>query len=325
MKHKLSITITILAMFLAIQFLGLYVVDSYSPVQKQVINPETGELENVSVNPLPKIFQTPEPKEEKDFWFFFIQIIPAFIIAILLIIILSKYKLKFFMRLWFFVVIVLALYLTINAFLMQIPYQNMFIYSIIIAFILAIVKIYRPHFIFHNITEFMIYPGIAAVFVPILNIWTVSLLLVLISFYDVWAVWHSGIMQKMAKFQMNELKIFGGLMIPYFSEKVRNKIKKIKQKAKKAKTKKQKQKIRNKKVKISLAILGGGDIVFPIIAAGVVMRTPGFSITDALFVTFGALAGLTYLMIITKKNKYYPAMPFITAGIFIGLILSLFI
>ncbi len=78
-------------------------------------------------------------------------------------------------------------------------------------------------------------------------------------------------------------------------------------------------KIENKKFKINIAILGGGDVVFPIITAGVFMRA--YDLTSALFIIFGALAGLTWLFIITKKGKAYPAMPYITAGIFAGLIL----
>jgi presenilin-like A22 family membrane protease len=81
---------------------------------------------------------------------------------------------------------------------------------LVIALPLAFTKIYGRNFLVHNLTELFIYPGIAAVFVPILNIWTIIVLLILISIYDMWAVWHSGIMQKMAKYQINQLKIFSG-------------------------------------------------------------------------------------------------------------------
>jgi len=61
------------------------------------------------------------------------------------------------------------------------------------------------------------------------------------------------------------------------------------------------------------------DVIFPIITAGVFMAS--FGIVPAIFVTLGALAGLSYLFIQTQKGKYYPAMPYITIGIFIGLAL----
>ena len=72
-------------------------------------------------------------------------------------------------------------------------------------------------------------------------------------------------------------------------------------------------------MKVNIALLGGGDIVFPIIAAGVFLVK--YNLTAALFVTFGALVGLGTLLLFSEKKKSYPAMPFITAGIFLGMII----
>jgi presenilin-like A22 family membrane protease len=132
-----------------------------------------------------------------------------------------------------------------------------------------------------------------------------------------WAVWRSGIMQKMAKFQMEELRIFGGFLIPSASDKIKKQIERIKQKYK---GKKMPDRVKKRKFKVNLAILGGGDVIFPIIAAGVFMRA--FGLIPALFVTGGALVGLTFLFLITKKGKAYPAMPYISVGIFLGMILA---
>jgi len=136
-------------------------------------------------------------------------------------------------------------------------------------------------------------------------------------------------MQKMAKFEMEELHIFGGFLIPTISKKVKAQIQRIKQKYQ---GKKIPAKIKKKKFKVRLAMLGGGDVIFPIITAGVFMRAYSkqalFGIAGlipALFIIFGALAGLTYLMFITKKDKAYPAMPYISAGIFAALILWKFL
>lgn len=129
----------------------------------------------------------------------------------------------------------------------------------------------------------------------------------------------------MAKFEMEELRIFGGFLIPTMSKKVKAQIQKIKQKYKGKKIPK---KIKTKKFKVNLAILGGGDVIFPIITAGVFMRAyPQQSLfgimglTPALFIILGALLGLTFLFSITKKGKSYPAMPYISTGIFAALIL----
>ncbi|MGC9309713.1 MAG: presenilin family intramembrane aspartyl protease [Candidatus Nanoarchaeia archaeon] len=308
MKHKLSITLTILGMFLLIQFIGLYVVNIYSPTQQQIVN-ETGQVENITIkNPLPYNLEPPEQAMDNP-WQLFYNLLIGFVLAIFLIMIFMKYKWKTIIKIWFFVVIILALSISINAFIHNLAYSSLI--AFFIALPVAYFKVYKPNIYLHNITELLIYPGIAAVFVSILTPITIAILLILISIYDMWAVWHSGIMQKMAKFQMDELKIFGGLMIPYIPKKLRAKIKKSKKSKK------------NKKIKVSLGILGGGDIVFPIIAAGSFLRA--FGLIPALLVIAGAFAGLTFLMFLTQKGKYYPAMPFISGGIFIGMIISFLI
>ena len=50
MKHKAIITITLLAMFLITQVIGLFVVNMYAPTSQTIIDPETGELKFI---PLP--------------------------------------------------------------------------------------------------------------------------------------------------------------------------------------------------------------------------------------------------------------------------------
>ena len=77
-------------------------------------------------------------------------------------------------------------------------------------------------------------------------------------------------------------------------------------------------KIQIKKFKVNFAILGGGDVVFPIITSGVFYRA--FGIIPALAIMVGAFVGLAVLFMISKK-KPYPAMPYITAGIFTGLLI----
>lgn len=316
MKHNVKITIILIAMFLVTQIIGLLVVNSYLPKKTLVFNETSNQFENVTIEQLPKGFQPPELKTSYDFFSIFINILIAFIIAIGLMFLLSKIKITLILRIWFFIVVIIAIGLAFNALLKQfisgeifgISYS--FLFSLIIAIPLSIYKIFKRNLLIHNLTELVIYPGIAAVFVPILNIWTATLFLVLISAYDMWAVWKSKLMVKMAKFQMNEMKIFAGFFVPYMTKKLREKIAKLK----KSKTKK-----KGKSIKISLAILGGGDVVFPIITAGVFLKFAG--VIPALFVVLGAVLGLLSLFIISEKKKFYPAMPFITAGIFIFLLI----
>ncbi|MBS3086983.1 hypothetical protein J4226_00125 [Candidatus Pacearchaeota archaeon] len=316
MKHKLSVTLILLGMFLLTQFIGLFVINAYTPT----INETTGQIDNLS-NPLPFGLQTPEDEPTPTF----LSLILSFALAFALIFTLMKYKWKMVIRLWFFLVITLALALSINAILKYSTLTNISLIALAIAIPLSFTKIFFPNFYAHNLTELLIYPGIAAVFVPILTPMSIIALLILISIYDAWAVWESGIMQKMAKFQMDELKIFGGFLIPSASQKVKDQIQKIKIKYE---NKEMPKSVKEKKFKINLAILGGGDVIFPIITAGVFLRAYpeqilfGISgLIPALFIIFGSFAGLLSIFLFSEKGKAYPAMPYITTGIFASLLL----
>ncbi|MFH1365485.1 MAG: presenilin family intramembrane aspartyl protease [archaeon] len=306
MKHNLKITAILLLMFIITQFMGLLVLYA-DPLKVDAISSD-GTIQQIS-NPYLTWLSPVEAKTQADFTSFFVQIVLAFILAVGILFFLMKFKLESFLRGWFFLVVAIALFITFLAFEKIIPFMIEIKVALILAAVFALIfsylKIYKRRLFIHNFTEILIYPGISAVFVPLLNIYTVLSLLVIISVYDAWAVWKSGIMQKMAKYQMNKLNIFSGFFIPYVSKKIRARIKEMK----KSKSK--------KKIKVNVAILGGGDVIFPIITSGVIMKS--FGIIPALFVILGAVLGLSYLFFFAEKKKFYPAMPFITAGILIGL------
>jgi presenilin-like A22 family membrane protease len=278
MKHNVKITTILLLMFIVAQVIGLIVISLY---QGQT---------------LPYGMQPPEMTPSASIS----SIIISIFLAVSLVLLLMRIKANWVIRIWFFSVVAIALAMTFNAFT-----QNILPYSAAIALIagviLSYVKIFRRDILIHNLTELLIYPGIAAIFVPMLGILSVSILLVLISAYDIYAVWHSEVMQKMAKFQIQELKLFAGFFVPYMTKPLPKQARKM------------------KKVKVHLAILGGGDVVFPIMAAGVMLIAYGW--LAALFVSAFAALGLLYLFIKAEKGEFYPAMPFISAGCFIGMAL----
>ena len=307
MKHNVKITIIILSMFLVTQFIGLFVINEYA-TQKYI----DGEVVDVNASKvLPYGMEVPEIEGEdnENYEGKFLSLLIAFVFAIALLFLLTRFKAKYVMKTWFFLVTILALGLAFTAFLPSIKYASLI--GLALAIPLAIGKVYKRNFIVHNFSELLIYPGIAAVFVPLLNLTTMIILLVIISLYDMWAVWKSGIMQKMAKYQMDELKIFSGFYLPYASKKQKEKIRKWR---------KEKEDLSKKRMKISVAILGGGDVVFPIITAGVVLKTWG--IWPAIGIIFGALFGLAALLMFSEKKKFYPAMPFISGGIFLSMLIS---
>ncbi len=311
MKHSIKITLVLVVMFFIAQLIGIFVASVYAPKTVQVINETTGALENKTGYPnLPSQFKPPEDVSPKGALY---SIIFAVFLGVILMLSLMKFKAEIFLKSWFLVVIVIGIALCLNAFiikLLRISIPNSFYLALLISIPLGLLKMFKRNMFVHNITELMIYPGIASVFIPLLSVWTVVFLLFIISIYDMYAVWHAGFMQKMAKYQIEKLKIFSGFFVPYFGKKERELIRN----AKKSNTL---HKLKNKKIKINVAILGGGDVVFPIILAGVVLQALGLA--QALIIALGATAALSFLFYISEKGKFYPAMPFISAGCLIAL------
>jgi len=263
MKHTLEVTIILLVLFLAAQLIGLFVTQKY--LDKN----------------LPYNVERPKFEEKTSF----IQIFLIIIIATAMVFILTRFKAFGLWRIWFFlgVCFTLVISLTIIAEFFGLSRFVSERLALVVALILAALKIFKPNVYIHNFTELFIYGGLAAVFVPIMNLFSISILLVLISIYDAIAVWKTKHMIKLAKFQ-SKLKLFIGLLIPY-----------------------------GKKTK---AILGGGDIGFPLLFAGVVLKQFGF--IKALIIPFFVGLSLLFLLMIGKKDRFYPAMPFLSAGCFLG-------
>ncbi|MEK6914911.1 MAG: hypothetical protein AABW83_04635 [Nanoarchaeota archaeon] len=309
MKHNKKITLILICMFIITQLIGLLVVSSY----------------NNGIE-LPFGMEPPEDIKESSLVGGLSSIITAFFIAILLFFLLMRINAHTFIRLWYFFVTTLALGLTIYVVLFLIGIDSQII-SLIFALPLSYIKVFKRNLWIHNITELLIYPGIAAVFISFLDnvfgpkvILATIIILFIISIYDIWAVWHSKVMQKMAEFQMNNLKFFTGFFVPYADKKEKEKIRLLKEKNIGKTDSEIEKEFRKAKIKVNLAILGGGDVIFPIISAGIFYKNYGL-ISGLLILVFSTIA-LSLLFVLAKKGKYYPAMPFITTGLYFGMWLS---
>ncbi|MBW2995862.1 hypothetical protein KY332_01030 [Candidatus Woesearchaeota archaeon] len=291
MKHSLKITIILALSFLLSQIIGLAVVNEYIDHSTSV---ETG---NVTWTALPYDIARPEVEESSSFIF----IIAAILLGTLLVFLIIKFGKVYLWKTWFFLAVAVTLVVAFKTFMPQ-------VIAALLALILAGYKIFKPNVYIHNITELFIYGGLAAIFVPIINVFSVIMLLLLISIYDMIAVWKSKHMIKLAKFQ-SKSKVFAGLLIPY------KRIKKPKVKVHPSEL---------KKVKVKTAVLGGGDIGFPLIFAGVVMK--GLMLANpeligflkALIIPIFTSIALLFLLVKSKKDKFYPAMPFLSIGCFVG-------
>ncbi len=311
MKHTFTATTFLILIFVLAQLAGLLIINEYVDIGQSSKTGEAVINQDVYNN---SIGGAPPPVENK--LFSALLIFFAILAGTLILLFLIKHRLGKFMKLWFFLAIVFCLAKAFSPFILNaaknltpsiVSYSKYF--AVLLAVVFGLLKLYRNNVFIHNFTEIFIYGGLCAFVVPILNIVYASILLVAISIYDMYAVWHSKHMVKMAKFQSKE-QMFAGLMIPYSRDK-------------------------GKKVPLSIgkdseigapkddsgvktAILGGGDIAFPLIFSGVLLWETG-SFLNSFIVTIASAAALSLLFYFSKKDKFYPAMPFISAGCFVGL------
>ncbi|MEK6950139.1 MAG: presenilin family intramembrane aspartyl protease [Nanoarchaeota archaeon] len=286
MKHHPLITSILLLTFLAAQFIGLAIVYKY------IDQTQSAEQGKTIFKPLP-IGERP-PVEEKTSY---IPVLLAILLGTGLLLLLIRFHLDWVWKAWFLIAVVVSLTVALAAFIPALP-------AFLISLAAAAWKILKPNVWIQNFTELFIYGGLAAIFVPLFNLRSISILLVLIAIYDAYAVWKSKHMVTLAKSQAKS-RIFAGLLIPYKMGKL---LKPAKPPGRE---------VERVPVKVRTAILGGGDIGFPLIFAGVVLKQLG--LWQSLVIPFFALAGLALLLLIADEKKFYPAMPFISAGCLVGL------
>ncbi len=294
MKHKGLIIFFLVLIFFISQVIGLYVTTKHAGKSTLPLNIERPQIENKSIS--------------------FIPIAIFIIIATVLGLLLIKFNLGRLWKIWFFFGIFLTLVISFSAFIDE-------KIAIILGLSLALIRILKNNVFVHNFTEIFIYGALSAILSPILNILSAFLLLCIISVYDYIAVYKTKHMIKLAKFQ-GKSHNFAGLMIPYnlstgkktMKASMSGKIVAGKEEAKENEG--------------SIAILGGGDIGFPLLFAAVAMTQYGLPMIDYrtyIIPVFSSIA-LTGLFVFGSSKKFYPAMPYITAGCTAGfLVLRLLI
>jgi len=219
MANKISVKIVLLILFLITQIIGIAVLNEYN---KPII--DINQINATGDNATRQLPFNLEESNDTTIWDLLLSILLAFILFFTLM----RYKLKYIIKSWFFIIIVLAITVSLNAFLDG-GSTIAQIVALTMAIPLTILKLIRPSVIIHNGTELLIYPGIAAIISTLMNPLGIIVVLILIAIYDAWAVWKSGIMQKMAKYQMEEVKIFGGFLIPLLDKKTKLMVEKLKQ------------------------------------------------------------------------------------------------
>lgn len=274
MKHPLKVTFLLFFLFLIAQVIGLGIIRSYLSVETVIVGNQTVVMQ--TWKELPYHVERPDFAEETSY-------IPLFLIILLAtVIVLILFKLKAFRlwKFWFFLSVWFCLVIAFKVFFGE-------AIALALGFVLAFLKVVRKNMTIHNITELFLYGGLASVFVPVLSVWSATVLLVLVAIYDAIAVWKTKHMVHLAQVQ-TKLKLFSGLMVPYGKSK--------------------------------FAVLGGGDIGFPLFFAGAALKTFGWM---SLVVVLCSSLSLLGLLLYARKNTFYPAMPFLAGGCLLGYLLLL--
>ncbi|MBI4149974.1 hypothetical protein HY488_01070 [Candidatus Woesearchaeota archaeon] len=315
MKHSIKITLFLVGLFLVTQLFGLTTVNKYIQ-PKETISP-TGNITIEIEHPVTVLGEPPRVENKSSSY---IYIMLGVLLGTGLLFLFIKFNIQKIWKYWFLLSVFVTLAVAFGV------YMNPYL-AVGAAVALGWWKVYRPNVWVHNLTEIFIYTGIAIIFISILNLLSAFILLLLISVYDMIAVWKSKHMITLAKFQ-TEAKVFAGLFIPY----------------KRMGRKKGEEKIiLPKKVlvkptraahtmplppseKMKNAILGGGDIAFPLLFASAAMerlievnhlgKAAALGFSGIIAIT-SAIA-LLILLLKAREDTFYPAMPFITVGCFAG-------
>jgi presenilin-like A22 family membrane protease len=280
-------TLQLILLYLCAMLIGVLVLPTYIDFKQTA---QTGET---TINTGAYIVDPVIPENETSSAF---TLIVGVLIATGLILLLIKYNVMWLMKAWMTLSFATALFIAFYGLLVHLP--GRLILSILIALAIAIGAVILKNRMTHTISQLFIYAGIAALFVPIINVLGATILLAIMCVYDVWMVNHSKQMVTLAQSQIKE-KLFAGIVVGEPSP--------TPSKATGKRT---------------AAIVGGGDIAFPLIFAGAAMKHTG-SIWTGVFCVVGATIGLSVLFWLGSRGRYHPAMPAVSGGVMLGFVLAI--
>ncbi len=290
MKHNLAVTLILLTLFFVTQMVGLGLIAS----EMDVVVDEQGVVQVTYQETA--IGERPETEGVGSFALLVIGVA----LGTILLLVLIKLRQVMVWKMWYFAAVTLTITIALGVLL------PVWIAGVL-GVGLAAWKIFRTNPIIHNFTELLVYAGIALLVSPLLDVFWAAAVLLAFALYDVYAVFKSKHMIAMAQFQ-TESKLFAGMMIPSPPRTTTAR------------------KTTKKHAESKSAILGGGDIALPLIFSGAALHwlvEAGQPIVVAyaltLIISLCATLALAALFVYAKKGRFYPAMPPIAAGCFIGL------
>lgn len=320
MKHQLKTTILMVLIFLTIQLFGVYIA---STTMNFIIDSNGEQI--IVYKDLNSGFE----RQQMGMWEGLAYMLFGILLGTALLIFLLRKKKTQIWKGWITIGIFFTMYITLSELIGS-------YFAIIVALLLTLKKIYKNDFITNTISEILIYPSFAILFSDFITIPIVFVLLGIISVYDYIAVFKSKHMVYMAK-EITRNKLFMGLLIPqninkesfvensFFrsnnSVSVENKIKmnNVNKEKTSDETQNRKSIQKNNNDNLGVAILGGGDIVFPLLFNVAILKS--FGLMASIFSSIIVALGLFIFFIYTKKGRFYPAIPPLTLSCFISYVL----
>ncbi|MFT7615273.1 MAG: presenilin-like A22 family membrane protease [Candidatus Woesearchaeota archaeon] len=291
MKPLLPPVTRLIILFIIAQLIGVAVLAQYIDFESSALGQETVINEDKYFIPPPDVHN-----ENTSF----VYILLALVIGTFFIILIIKYQTYLVWKFWFFTSVLISLMLALYPFalLLFISQKHAFVLTLLVAVALAYLKISERNLTAHTVVELLMYGGLAALFVPIVNVFSAVILLIILSGYDYYMVNKSKKMQLIATEQIKHDMVAGLYVSSDNKLHTKN--------APKGKGE-------------GDVMIGGGDIAFPLIFTGAVMKTYG-TIDVGFITTLGAALGVIVLFLFAKRNTFYPAMPFITVGCLLSLL-----
>jgi presenilin-like A22 family membrane protease len=313
MKHPIWTTLTLVLLFIAAQVVGLALLSLN--IDEIVTQGDAVIVEHGTT----ALGERPDTQG----WESVLMLVIGVTLGTVVMLILIRYKILHVWKAWFLLAVWFS---TAIAFGVMLPTAI----ALGLALVLAIWKVYFPNPFVHNFTEVFMYAGLAVLLVPLFSIAGGFVILAIISVYDAIAVWQSKHMVTMAKAQ-TESQLFAGLMIPKKTSS-RHEARHSPMvtttglsPSHRAASRAPASTHSMQRAQPSAAILGGGDIAFPLLYTGIVMDwlirqglPRSTALYQSLIVTAFAAAALTLLFCFAKKDRFYPAMPFLSAGCVAG-------
>jgi len=334
MKHSWQVTLLFVLFFLVSHILGLFLIGNSVSFSTDAKGVSIISFKDTFVGEHPVMSDLES----------IIYLVVGITIGTLVLLFFAKKKKTSWWRIWFLIASWLAMTVSIQAL-----FNSSTILLSVLAAFLALWKVYKPNVVIHNFTEVLIYTGITLIFVPMFSVLSMFIVLILISIYDAYAVWKSKHMVTLATFT-RDANLFPGFAVKYSLDDSKERNKKTEEStqftagrtqladnssqftaSRTRQTAHSSWSADNRRLSNSrVGILGGGDVVFPLLFSGVSLiglLKKGVSFEGAfsfaLVISFCATLSLFLLFYFSKKDRFYPAMPFLTAGTFFGYFLAL--